>query len=413
MEVEQKVPKYRWYILILAALTNSLVVAAPIMAMPVLFAKISTDLHLSLVQVGLIWGINALPAIFTSILGGAVGDRFGPKRVVILGCILIGIAGALRGLSTSFNSLAATMFMFGLFSPLISMNVFKACGIWFPRWQMGLASGVLSMGMALGFLLGSMFSATFLEPWLGGWRHVFYLYGILAIILCIPWFFTRGSPVVNARSAGAGQGSIRQTLAHVARIRNLWLLGLAIFGIGGCIQGTLGYLPLYLRGQGWPAAGADGALAAFHTISLIFVVPIALWSDKLGTRKKVLIAAGLMIILGVGLLSFVQGIFVWIAVCVAGIVRDGFMAVFMTSIIETDGVGPAYAGTAVGMVMVFSGLGNLIAPPLGNSLAAIAPGLPFVFWVALTLVGFIGLLSSSEARNGQVTFEIQNDALPG
>ena len=29
---------------------------------------------------------------------------------------------------------------------------------------------------------------------------------------------------------------------------------LALLGIGGCIQGTLGYLPLYLRGQGWAEA---------------------------------------------------------------------------------------------------------------------------------------------------------------
>jgi hypothetical protein len=74
-------------------------------------------------------------------------------------------------------------------------------------------------------------------------------------------------------------------------------------------------------------------------------------------------------------------------------VRDGFMAVFMTAIIETEGVGPAFAGTAIGLVMVFSGLGSLIAPPLGNSLAAFGPGMPFAFWSALTLVGFAGLLA--------------------
>jgi hypothetical protein len=41
--------------------------------------------------------------------------------------------------------------------------------------------------------------------------------------------------------------------------------------------------------------------------------------------------------------------------------------------------------------MVFSGLGNLIAPPLGNSLAHIAPGLPFTFWAALATAGFLVL----------------------
>jgi MFS family permease len=396
--------KYRWYILALATLTNSLVAAAPGMSMPVLFDRISTELHLSLVQVGFIWGINALPGILTILFGGLIGDRFGPKHVLIFGCLMIGLTGASRGLAFDFPSLAAAMFMFGLFTPFITMNSFKTCGLWFSGGQMGLASGFLSMGMALGFMLGSMFSATVLAPWLGGWRQVMYLYGAIAVGLCIPWLFTRRAPAAAQHLLTGSKKSMAQTLAYVARIRNIWMFGLAIFGISGCIQGTLGYLPLYLRGQGWPAASADGALAAFHTVSLIFVIPMALLSDRLGTRKRVLLIAGMMIALGISLLSVAQGAMVWIAVCLAGMSRDGFMAVYMTSILETEGVGPAYAGTATGLAMVFSGLGNLITPPLGNSLADILPGLPFLFWAAMTIPGFIGLISTKEAKKRSVSW---------
>jgi MFS family permease len=129
---------------------------------------------------------------------------------------------------------------------------------------------------------------------------------------------------------------------------------------------------------------------------MIFVVPIALWSDKIGSRRKVLLATTLMIALGVGLLSIVDGILVWVAIIMAGMVRDGFMAVFMTMIIETEGIGTAYAGTATGLAMVFGGVGSLVAPPLGNSLAAMAPGLPVVFWAALTGAGFLGLYLAKE-----------------
>jgi MFS family permease len=136
---------------------------------------------------------------------------------------------------------------------------------------------------------------------------------------------------------------------------------------------------------------------------MIFVVPIAFASDRLGSRKKVLLAAGLMIMCGVGLLSIGGGATVWIAVIMAGMVRDGFMAVFITSIIETEGVGVMYAGTATGMVMVFSGIGNLLAPPLGNSLAVFGPGFPFVFWAVLTGLGFFGLLAANERKGHQVS----------
>jgi MFS family permease len=385
----------------LSALTNTLAVAMPVMCMPVLFKEISGELGLSLVQIGLIWGVGALPGIFTGLAGGAVGDRFGPKLILSVTCLLVGLTGALRGLAYDFVTLAATIFLFGLLLPLITMNVFKTCGIWFSRKQLGLANGVLSMGMALGFMVGSMISATLLSPWLGGWRNVLFFYGVIAMALSIPWHLTRPAPGVVGLSAGeTSSRSLHQTVSHVARIKQVWLLGLVILGIGGCIQGTLGYLPLYLRGLGWPEANADGALATFHMASMIFAIPIALWSDRLGSRKKILMAAALFIITGVGLLSIVDGVMVWMAVSMAGLVRDGFMAVFMTMIIETEGVGAAYAGTAMGLVMVFSGLGNLIAPPLGNSLAEMAPGLPFIFWAALTVTGFFGLHVAKEGDAG-------------
>lgn len=44
--------------------------------------------------------------------------------------------------------------------------------------------------------------------------------------------------------------------------------------------------------------------------------------------------------------------------------RDGFMAITMTSMIEVKGVGARYAGSATGFLMAWGGLGNVIAPPL-------------------------------------------------
>ncbi len=389
---------YRWYILVLAALTNAIGIAMPTMCLPVLFDEISRDLNLDLVQLGAIWGIGALPGILTTLLGGAIGDRFGPKRVLIMMCLLAGLTGASRGLSNDFVMLAITSVMFGFIAPMIPMNGIKTCSIWFPRHELGFANGVTSMGMALGFMLGSMISATALSPLLGGWRNVLFLYGGLAFVLAVPWYFTRNPKTIIA---AGGQASIQTALRHVVSLRQLWLLGLTIFGIGGSIQAVLGYLPLYLRGAGWQPATADSVLSAFHFASMICVLPIALSSDRFGSRKKIIMATAMMTILGFALLCVVQGGAIWVAVIIAGFVRDGFMAIFITIIMETEGVG-IYAGTATGFVMVFSGLGTLLAPPLGNSLAYIAPTTPFVFWTMLAIVGLFGLMMTQERRKRKI-----------
>lgn len=409
----------KWWILVLGTLTNTLVGAAPIMCLPVLFAEISADLNLSLVQLGVIWGISALPGVVTVLIGGAVGDHFGPKRMLIVTSLMVGLTGALRGMANDFNTLAAAVLLFGVFTPFVTLNSFKSAGLWFPSRQLGFASGVLSMGMALGFLLSSMFSATFLSPLLGGWRNVLFFYGAISALMALPWLFVPPPPksqpessrIAAARPAEVGElaaaaqtanpsvwRSLADNLGKMARIRSVWLYGMVIFGFQGCVQGALGYLPLYLRGQGWADASADGAAAAFHTVSMLAVIPIALLSDRLRTRKKVLVGSSVMMGLGIGLLSIAVGPVVWVAVILAGMVRDGFMAVFTTAILETEGVGPVYAGTAMGIVFIFSGLGNLIAPPLGNSFASLSPGAPFMFWSALTLVGLAGLLLTNERR---------------
>jgi MFS family permease len=380
---------YKWYVLALVVLTNIIVVAMPAMGMSVLAKEISQDLKLNLVQVGVVWGIGALPGIVTGLIGGAVGDKLGPKRILIAASLLSGLVGAARGLASDFLSLTVIVIFLGALIPFVSMNGFKTCGQWFPSRQLGLANGLISMGMALGFLLGALLSASFLSPWLGGWRNVLLLYGLSGALLCIPWIFTRPLPAGHAAHSHGEGLSIRRAVLAVARVKNIWLLGLAYFGVGGCIQGLLGYLPLYLRSLGWPALQADGTLSAFHTASMLCVMPIALWSDRLGSRKWLLLGAAGLVALGTGLLSVVSGGAVWAAVLLAGFVRDAFMAIFLTMTIETRGIGPRYAGTATGLVMAVGGIASFLAPPLGNSLAALAPGAPFAFWSALAVFGMV------------------------
>jgi len=393
-------PAYRWYVLTLAALTHALSVAVPVMCLPVLFKEISEDLQLSLVQIGVIWGMAPVAGMFSGLLGGMFGDRFGTRRTLSIACLLAGAAGASRGLADGFITLGTTVLLFGFLFSLIPTNVHKTCGVWFSARRLGLANGVASMGMALGFMLGSLISATYLSPWLGGWRNVLFVYGAVSVAISVLWLLSRNPP---SRSTSApirpGAKPARRGLSHLVRLRNIWLLGFALLGFQGCALGTLGYLPLYLRGLGWPGPEADGALAAFHGVSMLSTIPLALFSDRLGSRKTVLIGATLMVIVGTGLLSVAEGVWVWVAVLMAGIVRDGFMAIFITAVIETEGVGPEQAGTAVGLTMVFSGIGWMIAPPLGNSLASINAALPFVFWAALAVGGLASLALVKEDRS--------------
>ena len=254
---------YKWLVLTISTFTFTFVVAIPQMSMPVLFDEISAELGLSLVQVGWIWGAGSVLGILVGLIGGPLGDRFGPRRTLAIACLLMGIAGAARGLSTGFTMLTVTTLITGFAQWSIPMNVHKTCGVWFPKKQLGIANSVVSVGMALGFLLGGLLAATVFSPVFGGWRNVLFIYGAVAILFGMFWWFS------HEKAEGEEQQNnkmitFREAIWHVIRLRNVWILCLATAGVSGCVNGMLGFLPLYLRDLGWKPAIADSTLASFH-----------------------------------------------------------------------------------------------------------------------------------------------------
>ena len=386
---------YRWVILALATLTAILGQAAPSICMSVLFKEISTDLHLDLVQVGIVWGISALPSVALGLLAGALTDRVGAKKVLIISCGLVALTGALRGAATNFYTLILAVLLFGSVYPFLAMSVFKMLSQWFPAKQMGMANGVFSMGMAAGFMLGSAISASILSPALGGWRNALIFYAIFPALLALAWAFAR-SPHAPAGAGVAQPGAMRASLGHVMRVKQVWMLALVLFGTSGCVQSALGYLPTYLRGQGWQPVNADNAAGLFHLASLVCVLPISLWTDRADSRKRVLLMVAPLIPLGVAAWSVAGGAAMYAAIVVAGMTRDGFMGGFVPMIPEIKQIGAKYVATATGLVTGVAALASFIAPPIGNSLTAIAPGAPFLFWAALGAAGLGALAFTKE-----------------
>jgi MFS family permease len=364
--------------------------------MPVLFEEISNDLGLSLVQIGTIWGMVSLPNLVMSFASGLVGDRYGTRLTLTVACLLSGVTGALRGLSGGFTSLAVYMFLFGLSGVPIAFSTHKAAGEWFSGRQLGLANGVLAMGMGIGITLGTMFSATVLSPLLGGWQNIMFAYGVVAAVIGFLWLQTRHSPSHIEAAQSTVKVPFRQALSHVLRLRSVWLLALSQMLFSGCRSGLNGYLPLYLRGSGWTEVGADGALAALSAASVVGVIPLAMLSDRIGIRKAIAYPAIMLTIVGVGLLSVFSGVLVWPIVIFTGVAQEGLAAVVITMVMETEGVGTKYAGTALGLSWTLSGLGGFFSPPLGNRLAVINPSFAFIFWSAMAAISLLAIHFAKE-----------------
>ncbi len=379
---------YRWVMLVMCALTPMFVVTLPNFSLPPMFSIISADLDLTLVQIGTVWGVMiGLAGIFFALIGGTLGDRFGSRRTLFVSCLLTGLFGLSRSIATDFNTLLISSLLFGFAQAIIPVMMFKVARQWFPANQLGMASGVISAGFAGGLTLGPLLSTSVILPALGGWRQVVIFYGVIAIAFAIVWLIVHPSQKRDTNDS-TPQSSLLQNVRYVLKLRNVLILGLGSLGISACFAGFTGYLPTYLKTVGWADLDADRALSAFFLMSLLAVVPLSILSDRWHLRRRFLIFASFILATGIGSLGLVDPSLVVIIIAATGIVFDSFMAISNATVLEVEGVGFVYAGTALGISTMIRNSGGFFSPPLGNSLAVYGPSVPFLFW---GLMGFFAV----------------------
>ena len=383
--------RYRWYALLLATLTYGAIAGAERLSMPVLFPAIAKDLHLSMVQIGTVWGMDPLAGVFIGLPGGLLVDRFGLKRTLTIVCIFAGIFGALRGFSVDFVTMSVFMFLFGIMAAITPSVVPKVTAVWFDGKQLANANGLLNVAWSLGAVFATMSSATVLAPVLGGWRGVLFLFAIPPVILGLLWWFTGRGPHKPIRTYETVENEnetvpFRQALSHVLRIKDVWILGFTLTSYWGANMGFSGYLTLYLEDYlHWSTAAAGGAMTLLSGIGLVGVMPMVWYSNHIGSRKAVIGIAAAVVGVAMAAVPFTAGAALWALIVVGGLLRAGATALSNTMLFEMKGVGGKYAGTAIGLTNTLGMVGAFAAPPIGNALTSISSGAPIYFWAALSL----------------------------
>ncbi len=384
----------KWAIWLLMLISAALASAAPRMALAVLLPEIVRDMNLSLVQVGLIWGTETFTGIVASVLGGSLSDRYGARASLVAGCVMAGFFGLARGFAPNYGYLLAASFLVGPFAALIPINLHKAGAQVFPLRQLAISNGGVSVGMALGFVTGAFTAAAYLSPALGGWSNVMRLTGVASMMIGLVWALLPRWTGVASTDPQAGIASLRESIVYVWGIRDVRIICLAVLGYGACVEGMLGYLPLYLREIGWMVNRADLALTTFHIASMAATIPLTLFSDHLRNRQGFLVLGSSLLACATLLVPILPGNSLFAAMLLGGLMRDAFMSVFITRLMESKGVGPQYAGGALGLAMTGLRLGGALSPPAGNSLAILGAGAPFLLWAlfcSLPIFLFLGL----------------------
>jgi predicted MFS family arabinose efflux permease len=375
--MSEEAGRYRWWALFLVVLANFFSTGMAWFYIVVLVTNVCQDLDVGLVEFSKLWAGISLGAFLSSIGGGALGDKLGVRKVVGGGILLMGAALLWRAQASTFDVMLASMVVFGVSIALVAPNLPKALGQWFPQREFGFANGAGLAGNGAGQALALSVGPLLLEP-LGGWRSITRLLGLAQLGLGMLWVAT----MRDREGSIGGGGNALASLRAVMNIPSVWILSAAYMLFLGGYIGVVQYLPTYYeKVQGMPKATAGGmmSLVLLTYIGGSLVLPTV--SDRIGLRKRVYVPGMLLTACMVFAAAVVTGVPL-VAVMVAWGLAAGVVAILFVVPLELAGVGPAYAGSALGLALTAGFGGGFVSPVVGSTLASATPLAGVGFWAA-------------------------------
>ena len=241
-------------------------------------------------------------------------DRFAPRRLLIAGNLLFGVAIAL--VSQANGSVAQFYLLFalvGIAGSIPSTAMFcKVVSDWFDQ-RRGLMLGVTA---GVGNGVGATFMPILAGVLLGaiGWRDSFAVIGAVVIGLGFPvlYFLLRDAPHARADTRSVSAGLTGLTLGEAARTPVFWLLLAAVAAGAGGMTAIFTHVVPMLQDHGVSLSEATAVIAIFALVAAAWQVATGFMLDRLRTPRVIMpmyasaIAGLLLLQFGHGSLSNVM-----------------------------------------------------------------------------------------------------------
>ena len=204
-----------WALLVFGWICNYIVR----MAFSPLLEPIMAEFGLSHAQGGFLFSVFFYGYVAMQVPAGLLGDRFGRKRVLVIGILLVAAASLATGLSGTLAALVLARLVTGLAQGMYFANDRPIIAAATPPDRLAVGQGVSFSGLGVGTALGVLVGGALGE--LMPWRQVFLVVAVLPLVSAT--LIGRWVPDLGASGARAS----REELAAVFRSRDLWLVAIA------------------------------------------------------------------------------------------------------------------------------------------------------------------------------------------
>jgi cyanate permease len=354
---------------------------------------------------GVVLGSWQLAYVGCAFAAGLALDRFGVRRTMAAGALMVGVSAIARAFAIDFVTLALAVGLFGVGGPMISIGSNKVVSEWFRGRQRGTALAIATTAPTVGSVLVLALANSVLVPALGGWRNALFACGVVSVAAALAWLaLARETPRWhNANLSGATQVSIRTAVLHLVRLGNVRLVLAGAVGTFMLSHGLSNWLPTLLVNRDFSVADSGFWAAASTALGLPsgLVLPR---SAAPGQRRYLVAALSLTSALAVLGMAFWSGAPLLIALAALGLARAGATPLMMLILMDMREIGAARTGAAAGLYFTFGEIGGFGGPFLVGVLreltGSFAIPLAILAGLQLVLAGLALRLVERESASG-------------
>lgn len=357
-------------------------------------AQVTSGNALSKLVVGPVFGFIA----------GWMVDRFGPRRMMMAGILMAGLA--LIGLG-SISTLGGFYFFY------LCNALGYVCGgplpnqVLLSRWfdkARGKAMGLAYIGIGLGGAVVPWISNLLVHEF--GWQTALRILGIIIVVVAFPMaFFLREAPAGSAARAKNGTGKQEDRLGAETAVRGaftglpFYLLALGSMCSIAAVSGTQQNLKLYLSlDQHYTQLASARILSLVLTFSIVGRLLMGWLADHI-PKKQVMLLIYLLVAAAIPLLYLapLQGaVYVFAAIFGIGLGGDYMIIPLMTA----DIFGVRILGRLMGVILTADGVAEAVAPWIVGWLRDASGNykIGFAVLIAMALVGALAVSALPKQR---------------
>ncbi len=355
--------------------------------------------HVGYGPLSLMSGVWPLVFIPISIPTGLMVDRWGFKKTVATGAIIIAVFSWMRLFGGgSFVLLFVFQSLASIGQPFIFNGISKLAGNWFPEGEQALANGISVMGQIVGMIL-----ALVLVPIMVPTATLSLLQANIIVVSLIATFsavifliFARESPSTPVTGPVAQEKAGSQ-LKQLLKMRNIVLL-MVIFLIGvGIFSGLIQWVEAILYTKG--ISSLDGGLvgAGILIAGIFGMVIVPLLADKYSKLKQITIVNAAIVVVLLLLFSLRVNLLYYALVgAILGFVLLSLAPIALQISLET--VGKERAGTASSVIWLMAQVGALffilIMPALNTLQMSIGMLMSDQWFLAIVFTGIMMLVAA-------------------